>query len=137
MSNETSIKLLNEVRAKTARGTDYAVSKSVGMSPQRLTMILKGGKHLSDDLIVSAAEYIGIDPISMVAKIHQEKSRTEPERLFWKRLANQASRISAMLMLVAGLVTHPSDALASASGANKQAQDLPIVMIMRSYILEL
>lgn len=130
-----SLDIIEAVRKTTDTGSDYAVAKKLGVNRQSMTKYLHAGMHLSDLTTIRAAKSINTDPEKAVIEIQIERAKDEDLKQVLRNILAKLSATAASVALVFGLLTAPSEALAS--GANKQAQDLPIVMIMRSYILEL
>lgn len=110
--------------AKEKRGgiSDYALAKELGITRAAVSDYRNRGTTLGDDVCISIAEILGIDPMQVIADQHGERAKSEKVRKIWER----ASRTAAILTLAAIAV------LFSGSTTYATAQTLDGLYIMRT-----
>lgn len=105
---QTSNDLLNAVsealKARGDSGSDYAVSKALGLSRQAISKIRSGLNGLGNDAGIKAAEVIGMDPLRILAILGAERSKTEVERSTWELLLKRLGGMAAAFVFAAVLL---------------------------------
>jgi hypothetical protein len=111
MSNST-IRLIEAVRARTTTRSDYAVAKALGISTQRVCMYMKRQRGLDDDATITrAANLIGEDPAALLAEFQAERANSPEAAGHWRRLAELARQYggsAAVLLLALGVTVSPA-----------------------------
>lgn len=126
---------LEAVRRITATQSNYSIAKTLGISPSSVVNYLNHGKSMDDRVSVKVAEALSIDPSSVVISVQIERAKDPTVKKALKDILSKLSATAASLLMVLGLLAQPSPAMANQPEIADS--DLPIVMIMRSYILEL
>lgn len=125
---------LDAVKKKCCIESDYALSKRMGCSHQRISNYRVGKSVFDGDIVLKVGELLRINPAVVWANIEAERAKDDQARKMWKRVASQASRLApsvGAVMLTATLLggTPPSPAQAY------QVVDFNGIYIMRIYIM--
>lgn len=96
-------------RANGGTGTDYAIAKILGVTPQRVSDIRRGRHSLSRTLAVPAADFLGVDPAAIVTIAIAERETDARLRAALLRLARTAlpATAAALAAIVVGMLAHP------------------------------
>ena len=110
-----TLNLIEQVRARTEKHTDYAVAKALGMSQSNLARVLCGKGTLGEKAAVRVSEILQRDLLDVLAMIREETAKTEAEKQFWERRSPRISAAVAIafVAIVAGLGligSHPANA---------------------------
>lgn len=85
--------LLERVRTSLDSHSDYAVSKALQISRQRMSKYMRGADELHDEnIICRAAEIVGDDPAFVLARIRRERATSDQAKAAWQRLENLAKK---------------------------------------------
>lgn len=61
----------------------YALSRKIGLSPQRMSQLLTKGGTYSDETAIKLAEVLEIDPLPVVLMAHAERAKCDSEKSIW------------------------------------------------------
>lgn len=133
MSN--TLKIIERVRETTGTGTDYAVSKVLGMSQSNLGRVLKGEGFLGDKAQRLAAKILGLSFDDVNALVNEDKAHSEADKAYWRSLCPEAVRaiIDAATKTAAACIV--ATALISSQGKAHAAVVLSSVANSTSYTL--
>lgn len=97
-----SRELIEAVRARIAKvrgektASDYAVAKQIGISKQAISDHKHGRSFtLSDEAVIRAAAFIGVNEAYALASIHAERSKTDEAKNAWERIATSFRKRAA------------------------------------------
>lgn len=110
---------LEKLRPLTDTGSDYAISKLVGVTRQMVSMFKSGKRDFPDEVCVKVARLLELPPGVVLADIHAERTTGEASKV-WHQLAVQLRRSAAGILSLAFLVgavgtPAPADAAISTS----------------------
>ena len=100
-----TLNLIEQVRARLPRQTDYAVAKTLEMSQSNLTRVLAGKSGLGPKAVVRLAEILHRDLRDVLTLVEEDKAKTPKDREFWERRSPRISAAVAIafMALAAGL----------------------------------
>lgn len=78
-----TIEYLKAVKAKTGISSDYALAARLGITRSAVSKLQAGGVTLSDDVALSVAQILGIEPIEVIASANAERAKTPEMRARW------------------------------------------------------
>lgn len=110
-----TLNLIEQVRARTEKQTDYAVAKALEMSQSNLARVLCGKGTLGEKAAVRVSEILQRDLLDILAMIREETAKSESEKRFWERRSPRISATVAIafMAIVAGvglIGSHPANA---------------------------
>lgn len=95
--------IIERVRARTDTGTNYAVSKALGMSQSNLARVLKGGSSLGNEACFRAAALLDMDPADVIAYVEEDRAPTPEKKEFWRtRLPRVLPTVAAAALAIVG-----------------------------------
>ena len=103
-----TLELVEMVRARTERKTDYAVAQALGTAPNVVTRWAQGERTMADEYAVKAAEFLGIDPGPVLLSINAERSRGRVREIFQRLAATLGA--AALACVLWGAVDTPTAA---------------------------
>ncbi len=86
----TTVELLNRVKAAYNLPSDYALSKKLGFSRQRISKYYTQGHLLDDQGCFAVAELLDLNPAYVVACVNMERAEKKEDSVgvsFWMRHA--------------------------------------------------
>lgn len=98
-----SYEFIEMYKEKNNLGSDYRVSKELGVTRQSISLY-KNGRPIDEDLALPIAESLGIEPSKILYIIAGEKSRKPEAKKAWDKLSRQAGMISLKALLVLPLL---------------------------------
>ena len=109
-----TLNLLEQVRARVPRHTDYAVAKALEMDQSHLAKVLCGKAGLGPMPVVRVAEILQRDLKDILVLVEEDKAKTRKQREFWERRSPRitAAILTTILALAArfeGSLIHPED----------------------------
>lgn len=90
--------LIDQFKLKNGLESDYAAAKALGVRPNRISNYRTMTSHADDKTAIMLADALGLDRLTTIAKINQDRSTDVKEKAFWKNIASAAA--VACLMLV-------------------------------------
>lgn len=115
----TTIEFLDAVKAKHCLTSDYALSKFLCESNQRISNYRVKRSFLDDSMAVKVAEALEIDPLYVIASVHAERAKKETEKKVWTDILEKLGGIAASVVIGFAACALPSpDAFAGASGVH-------------------
>lgn len=118
----TSIQLLNAVKAKTGATSDYALAQKLNTSQQVMSNYMTKGRAISDDIAVKAASILEIDESIVLASIHVERAKTDVEKRAWTVILERLGGVAAALVLGIGVTTSPAPVKAAEGATSYNIQ---------------
>lgn len=93
---------IDAIKEQHSLRSDYAASKLIGISPNRLSNYRTNRSDFDSDIIPRIAELLNIDPAVIVADIAAARAKTPFERSAYERLASlaRAAAITASVIVV-------------------------------------
>jgi hypothetical protein len=115
-----TLNLLEQVRARVPKHTDYAVAKALEMDQSHLAKVLCGKAGLGPIPVVRVSEILQRDLKDVLVLIEEDKAKTRKQREFWERRSPRitAAILTTILAVAAGfqqglthyMETNPLDA---------------------------
>lgn len=75
---------LDDLAVMTNTGSDYAISKLLGVSTSRISNYRCKRNAFDDEAAFKAAQLLGVDPMIVIAEANAERAHKEETRQFWK-----------------------------------------------------
>jgi hypothetical protein len=96
--------LLEQVRRRCPRETDYAVAKALEMNQSNLQRVLCGKAGLGPKAVVRVSEILQRDLKDVLVLIEEDKAKTAKDKEFWERRSPRitAALFTAILAVAAG-----------------------------------
>jgi hypothetical protein len=133
-----TLNLIEQVRRRVPRETDYAVAKALEMQQSTLARVLAGKQGLGTKATVRVSEILQRDLKDVLVLIEEDKAKTAKEREFWERRSPRitAAILTTILALAAGFIgsTDPLSGLQTPGDSSRGY--LTDLYIMRSYLLD-
>jgi hypothetical protein len=101
-----TLALIEQVRRRVPRETDYAVAKALEMSQSNLTRVLAGKSGLGTKAVLRVSEILQRDLRDVLVLVEEDKAKTAKEREFWERRSPRitAALLTAILAVAAGFL---------------------------------
>jgi hypothetical protein len=93
-----TLQLIEQVRRRLPRETDYAVAKALEMQQSTLTKVLAGKQGLGPKAVIRVAELLQRDVRDVLVLVEEDKAVRPKDREFWGR---RSPRITAVLAIAA------------------------------------
>jgi transcriptional regulator with XRE-family HTH domain len=71
--------------------SDYALAKRLGVSQQVISSYRTGRSRFDDDMALTVAEALQIDPLQVIASVNAERAKTDAQRARWLGIAEKFS----------------------------------------------
>jgi hypothetical protein len=99
-----TLNLLEQVRRRVPRGTDYAVAKALEMDQSHLAKVLCGKAGLGPMAVTRVSEILQRDLRDVLVLVEEDKAKTRKQREFWERRSPRitAAILTAILPIAAG-----------------------------------
>lgn len=81
-----TLELLEAVKAKRVITSDYALAKALGVTQQAVSSYRSGNSIINDDVCLSVAAILGLEPIFVIAQANAERAKTPELRARWMGL---------------------------------------------------
>lgn len=101
--SKTTIEFLNAIKAKYEITSNYGLARKLDQTDTDIARWMKGKNTLGDEAALKVAEHLDLDPAYVLACVHAERAKSEPEKAIWQRMANMATEhraIAASLLAV-------------------------------------
>ena len=79
--------------------TNYAIAKSLGLTPPTVYGYRKGKSQMDDTTALMVAERLKADPMQILARLHIERAPTERVKTVWEKYSGR------LLLAVVGTAT--------------------------------
>jgi len=76
--------LLDALKACNGGLSDYRVAKIIGVTQQTMTKYNREQLSLSPERVISACNYLGIDPYSWLVRLQIERAKCDAEKEVWE-----------------------------------------------------
>lgn len=86
-TNEAIDRLAELDRQSGGTGSDYGVSKLLGVGRAAVSKWRNGLGHMDDDVAIRASEILNDDPGALLAQLHAERSKSLTAKKHWNRIA--------------------------------------------------
>lgn len=103
---------IDALRTHTSTGTDYAVAKLLGITPDAVYKYTKQNRSMDNTTAARVAALLGIASIEVIADMEIERARDDETRAYWKHIRKEAGRRAAavlMALYAATLSFYPGD----------------------------
>lgn len=85
MPNPNTIALLDKARELCSPPTDYRLAKMTGIAQQTISRCRTRGKTLDDANATRLAEFLGMSPLAVIARMNEDRAKTPEQKALWKR----------------------------------------------------
>lgn len=79
--------------------SDYALAKALGVTQQAVSSYRTGNSKINDDVALSVAEILGINPLQVIAAVNAERAKTPAQRARWTGIMEKFSGSFRSLLL--------------------------------------
>jgi len=86
-----TIEYLRAVKSRLGINSDYALAKSLGVTRSAVSKLQKGDVAFSDDVALTVAEILGVEPIAVIAAANAERAKTPEQKARWVGLMEKFS----------------------------------------------
>jgi transcriptional regulator with XRE-family HTH domain len=80
---KTTIEYLDAVKDKIGISSDYALAKKLGFSLSAVSSYRCGRRVFDDDAALTVAQFLGINPLIVIAESNAERAKTPEMRDRW------------------------------------------------------
>lgn len=87
----TTIELLDAVKARRGLASDYALAKVLGVTQQAVSGYRAGNSAISDDVALTVAEILQLHPLQVIAAANAERAKTAEQKARWTALMEKFS----------------------------------------------
>lgn len=94
-------RLLDEAKAKTGSANLNQLSKSLGISSQRMSDYYNGTRTPDNDVCLTIAECIGKPLDEVIVAVSIDAAKDETSREAWKRYSKRLGGLAASFMIIA------------------------------------
>ncbi len=99
---------LDAIKQRFLLTSDYQIAKKIGISPQRVSKYRNGHDYFGEEVAVTAAELLEIDPGQILADIAAERTKCPAAKAAWQRAARMLSGVAASIFIgVLTILTTP------------------------------
>jgi len=118
-----TLNLIEQVRRRVPRETDYAVAKALEMQQSTLARVLAGKQGLGPKAVVRVSEILQRDLRDILVLVEEDKAVRPKDREFWERRSPRiTAAIAVAVLALAAAVRIPS---ASMGLYNRTASSFP------------
>jgi len=71
--------------------SDYALAKALGISQQAVSSYRAGNSKINDDVALTVAEILCINPLQVIAAANAERAKTPEQKAKWLNLVEKYS----------------------------------------------
>lgn len=128
---KTTVQYLDALKAKTGAGSDYALAPKLGVTRAAISNYRNGRSFFDDEMCLKVASLLEIKPFIVMADIHAERAKTEPEKSAWRA----ASEAFAKLVTITGIgimLSAPTPSHANTGAGAESAKQQPDLYIIRN-----
>jgi Phage related protein len=98
-----TLQLIEQVRRKVPRHTDYAVAKALEMGQSNFARVLVGKAGLGPKAVLRVSEILQRDVRDVLVLVEEDKAKTPKERAFWERRSPRITATIALAILAFGI----------------------------------
>lgn len=113
---QTTSDFLDAVKAKRGLASDYALAKLLGITTSGVSAYRTKRTFLGDSQAIHVAELLEMDPAIILAAVHAERAKTEPEKAVWRHVFEKLGGLAACALLGIALLTLPAQPAQAAAG---------------------
>ena len=88
---KTTVEWLAVCKQKFGVESDYALAKRLGVSSQTISSYRTGRSRFDDDMALTVAVALGIDPLQVIASANAERAKTPEQKARWVGLMEKFS----------------------------------------------
>jgi plasmid maintenance system antidote protein VapI len=92
----TTQKYLTRVKASNGGISGYRAALILGISHSAISAYQTGQRQMNDETATKMANYLGIDPVLVVAEVQLEGAKTRESRQLWSRILDLSTRVPAL-----------------------------------------
>jgi len=86
-----TVEYLRAVKARHGISSDYALAAKLGVTRSAVSKMQQGGVAFSDDVALTVAELLEIEPIVVIAAANAERAKTPEQKAKWMGLVEKFS----------------------------------------------
>jgi len=96
---KTTVEFLDALKAKTGAPSDYALAPILGVTRSAVSRYRNEKDYFSDEMALKVASILEIEPFIVLAAVHAERAKTEPEKAAWKSMFERLGGMAAAVVL--------------------------------------
>jgi transcriptional regulator with XRE-family HTH domain len=105
-----TIEYLDAAKVRLGITSDYALAKKLGISQPAISNYRSGRSRIDDDVALTIAEILGLNPLQVIAAANAERAKTPEARARWSGLMEKFS--ASFNTLLSGHSPRPASLLA-------------------------
>lgn len=86
-----TLEYLDAVKKKLGIESDYALAARLGVTRSAVSTFMRGKGIFGDDVALSVAEILGVNPLVVIAAANAERAKTEEQKARWTGLMEKFS----------------------------------------------
>jgi plasmid maintenance system antidote protein VapI len=86
-----TIEYLREVKSRCGISSDYALAARLGVTRSAVSKMQQGETSFSDDVALTVAEILGVNPLVVIAAANAERAKTDEQKARWTGLMEKFS----------------------------------------------
>jgi transcriptional regulator with XRE-family HTH domain len=86
-----TVEYLRAVKARCGITSDYALAARLGVTRSAVSKMQQGAVSFSDDVALTVAELLGVEPIAVIAAANAERAKTIEQKARWEALMEKFS----------------------------------------------
>lgn len=136
---KTTAFFLDELRLKLGLPSDGRLADHLGMHRQHVSRYRTLTGTFDDEMSIRVAQILEIEPAFVIACMHHQRAKSEPERAAWQRIADLVhdhAAIAAAVLVALALPFVSFDGLQYGLMAASTAATSPTVYIMTNGLLQ-
>ena len=87
--------------------SDRKKAEQLKISPQALSDYKKGNSVMDDYACIVVAEYLGIDPLEIIAAANMEREKSQVKRDFWADFRKKIGQLAVAGLVVMTMLASP------------------------------
>lgn len=97
-----TIEYLQAVKTRLEITSDYALAARLGITRSAVSKLQQGGVSFSDDVALTIAEILNLNPLVVIASANAERAKTPEQRARWSGVMEKFSLSFNALLLGRG-----------------------------------
>jgi len=95
----TTQKYLTAVKATNGGVSGYKAAIILGVSHSSISGYVTGKTHMNEQTATKMANYLGIDPVKVVAEVQLEQANSSESRQLWRRILDLSNTAQALAII--------------------------------------
>ncbi|QGZ37756.1 helix-turn-helix protein [Pseudoduganella flava] len=86
-----TVNYLDAIKTRLNLPSDYALAKRLGITQQAISNYRAGRSKMDDDVALTIAELLGVNPLAVIAAANAERAKTDEQRERWTGIMEKFS----------------------------------------------